>query len=445
MKIRRLSSEEKIGILAIHRSSAIETINARKNKINQIAVDWVCEGNQIRNTWFALYTQFGKSFINKLLFEEYSKRVFYTPVILAVYPEIRVKNDADLLNPKNVTNVVVNSAQKVTDHVDLLLVDELQYVLNPETIRSGVLDMPHTYLCGNAAFLEKDQIKILESKNVKHCFEVTEEDGLELGLLPAFISINIPVSLTNKEKVQYFHIQKQYKECIDFIYPVYEEKAQAAMFSLLGSKSMREECVLKLNNLGTIKITEKQLYGKILLYLRLVKSRMSLLKNLEDKYETTKLLVERHKGEKGIIFVDSIKSAEKMNTYLANSVVYVGKTKEKPLIDFREGKYDQIIVVGKANVGYISAELSYSVNLSFESKALKGKQRGGRIKTVDKNALDREVVNYYLYAPDFTVFKEDQQSQERVWLRSVQQGMLFVNYLTKEEVFNGERGFEEFS
>jgi hypothetical protein len=58
MKIRRLTNNEKEIVLGIKESTQIETINTRKNFINNIICDWVYENNQVKNAWFALYTQY---------------------------------------------------------------------------------------------------------------------------------------------------------------------------------------------------------------------------------------------------------------------------------------------------------------------------------------------------------------------------------------------------
>jgi hypothetical protein len=306
--------------------------------------------------------------------------------------------------------------------------------LNPETQRHDVLDIPAWHIMGNAAFLDKEQIKILESKNITHCFELTEIEGIKLGLIPEFTCINIPIPLTIVEKGTFYKIEKDYKECIDFIYPVFENKSQAMMFLLLKNKELRESTVETLASLE-IKCTEKQLYGKVLKYLKLVRQRMDLLKNANNKFNAALDLVEKHKNQKGIIFVNSIQTAEKLQLMLGDtSVVYHSKTKETPLEDFRAGKYKQIIVIGKANVGYISADLEYSVNLSYEAKPLKARQRKGRIQSVDPNNLNKRPVNYFLYVDSFTHFGVDIVSQDKKWLKEAQQGWLFVEYKPLNEV-----------
>jgi hypothetical protein len=308
--------------------------------------------------------------------------------------------------------------------------------LNPETARYNVFDIPHLWLLGNAAFLDKEQIKVLESQGVHHCFEIDEIEGLKLGLVPDFSCINVPVELTPKERANYYSIETQYKECIDFIYPVFEKKSQAMMFVLIKDTRLRESAAQQLQAMG-INITESQLMGKVMKYLKLVRQRMELLKNAEGKYALAIELVKKHKDQKGIIFVNNLEAAEKMKRLLgSSSVVYSSKTGEHPLISFRNGDYNQIIVVGKANVGYISAELEYSINLSYEAKPLKARQRKGRIQSVDPNNVSKMPVNYFFYVPDFSVFGVDLESQEKKWLKTAQQGWLFIDYKTKEEVLS---------
>jgi hypothetical protein len=367
-----------------------------------------------------------------LLFERHSNK---STNIAAVYPEVRIKEDADIFNPNYVQNVVVNSASnKIVNLVDILLIDELQYVLNPETQRHAVLDIPHKHLMGNAAFLDSEQIKLLESKGITHCFELSETDGLKLGLIPEFSCINIPIELTFTEKGTYYDIDKQYKECIDFIYPVFENKSQAMMFVLLNNQILRESTVATLKSLG-IECSEKQLFGKILKYLKLVKKRMDLLKTSQNKIDATLKLINKHKGQKGIIFVNSIETANKLQTIIGQeSVVYSSKTKEKPLKEFRDGIYNIIIVIGKANVGFISEELEYSINVSYEAKPLKARQRKGRTQSVNPNNLNKKPVNYFFYVPDFFHFGKEILSQDRKWLKEAQKGWLFVEYKTLEEV-----------
>ena len=329
------------------------------------------------------------------------------PNIYAIYPEIRIKNDSDKFNPPNVTNLVVNSAKsKITTDIDLLLIDELQYVLNEDTQRHEVLLLPARHKMGNAAFLEKDQIKLLEKHGITHCFELDEVEGLKLGLVPDFSCINIPVDFTTKEKANYYSIEMQYKECIDFIYPIFEKKSQNMMFVLIRDKKLRESTAQKLQEMG-LNITESQLMGKVLKYLKLVRERMELLKNAENKYSLAIDIVNKHKNQKGIIFVNNLKAAEKMKNLLGDSsIVYSSKSGEKPLVGFRNGEYKTIVVVGKANVGFISSELEYSVNLSYEAKPLKARQRKGRIQSVDSNNVNKKPINYYFYVPDFTIFGE---------------------------------------
>lgn len=62
MITRRLTASEKIAIQNIKASTPIDTINAKKNYINLIIIRWVFE-NGIKNTWFALYTQYGNKFV----------------------------------------------------------------------------------------------------------------------------------------------------------------------------------------------------------------------------------------------------------------------------------------------------------------------------------------------------------------------------------------------
>lgn len=436
MKVRKLTVEEKKTILTINKSTLIDTINARKDYINHIIVDWIFEKG-VKNTWLALYTQYGKSYVNKLYFDTLSQKMSHNPVICAVYPEIRIKEDADKFNPSFVQNFVINSAKaKFTGTADVLFIDELQYALNPETARHNVFDITHLWLLGNAAFLDKEQINVLESKGINYCFEIDEVEGLKLGLVPDFTCINIPVELTPKERANYYSIELQYKECIDFIYPVFEKKSQAMMFVLIKDKKLRESTAKQLQAMG-ISITESQLMGKVLKYLKLVRERMELLKNGDNKYALAIELVKKHKDQKGIIFVNNLEAASRMCKLLGkSSVVYSSKTGEKPLISFREGEYNQIIVVGKANVGYISAELEYSINLSYEAKPLKARQRKGRIQSVDPNNVGKMPVNYFFYVPDFSVFGVDLESQEKKWLKTCQKDWLFISYKTKEEVLS---------
>ena len=437
MKVRKLSADEKKHILTITGDSSIDTINKKKDYINNIIANWVYENGGSKSCWLALYTQYGKSYVNRLLFLQYVNNNLFTPKVLAVYPEIRIFQDMEKFNPPFVKNLVINTAvTKWTEPVDVLCIDEIQLCLNPETQRYNIFDISYSQLIVNGAFLEADQQKILESKGVTHCFELDEVDGLKLGLVPDFSCINIAVELTLKEKSTYYSIETQYKECIDFIYPIYEKKSQVMMFTLLKDKNLRISTARQLQALGT-DISETQLMGKILKYLKLVRQRMELLKNAAGKYSLAIEIVNKHKGQKGIIFVNNLNAAERMKNLLGNSsVVYSSKSGEKPLISFRNGEYNQMIVVGKANVGYISAELEYSVNLSYEAKPIKARQRKGRIQSVDPNNANKMPINYFLYVPDFSIFGVDIMSQEKKWLATAQKGWLFIDYKTKEEILN---------
>jgi hypothetical protein len=356
--------------------------------------------------------------------------------ILAVYPEKRIREESINFNNKNLKTKVTKTASKDTNTYDVILIDELQYVTNPETLNNKVLKIPCKFKFGNGAILENNQKKELEKNGIDHCFYLDEFDAIELGIIPKFEIKNIKINLTFQEIQKYVKIQNELKEAVDFLYPVYKEKSLGMVFSLVDKKN---KMLLKktAESLCTddFQITEGQLMGKLLKYIKLISERKELLKSAFNKFEALKKIVEINKLKKGIIFTHTQSVADKICKILGNSsIVYTSSTPEKNVKDFINGKFNQLIVVGKANVGNIDNSLEYAIHVSCESTIVRSKQKRGRTLGIDKNNQDKNSINYYLYIDDFFIGEDLIESQEKKWLKNNQKNSMFIDYLTLDEL-----------
>jgi len=426
MKVKKLSKSQIEEVKKIVDKDPIQQIYKRKNYINKIINDFIFEDG-FKNIWIHLPTQWGKSILNGLTFSQYQK--VYNEKIHAIYPEIRVADDAKKLY--NVNCHVINSYYKIgQDKFGLLLIDEVQYALNKDSKRNyKVFELNYNHLVVNAAHLEKEQIKTLEEVGIEWSFEISLLEGLQLGLIPEFETLNIPIDLTFEEKKQLLLIQKDYNNTIDRLYPFYGNKSASIFYAMLKNKQLLE------NVAKVVEIEAGKLIYIAIKYSKVVSQRKELLKGAKNKIYAILRLVKLHKDEKGIIFTHSQKFAEEINKKLPNSVVYTSKTPKSNLENFRKSnELKQIIVVGKATVGNMDNKLSYAIHVSFESKPLKAIQKRGRILSIDEENIKKSPKNYCLYVPSFTIGNETIESQELKWLKDSQKGQPFISYTTIENI-----------
>lgn len=447
MNYTELTNEQIQHIKSIKLENEVQQMYARKNYINDLIVGHF---SIKKNLWLYIITQYGKSLIIKQLAHRYRKK--FSGKIIIVVPETRIKAQFDKLlsEYENVDVYVVNTYCNLNNNIDrecdVLVIDEVQHFLDENSVRnSSVFNITNYKFCVvNAAILGKDQIKRLEGVGIKDAFKLDLNSAIKLELAPCPKTYCVSVELTNKEKLEYIKMQENYKHYENMLFPLVEKQSiQAWMYLVPSSK----KGVFKVGNkqfthkeftkyvANYLEWNENSVIGTAIKWMSLVTKRKTLLKEAENKLTLAVKLRNKHKEEKGLYFVNTQKQAVKLQKLLGkSSIIYTSKTKASNLDEFREGKFKELITVGKAYEGNVDNEISYSVHLDFTSKPLKFVQSRGRAMALDENNLEKSPKSYFLYIDDFKFNNVECVSQEKVWLENAIKGQQFIEFIKNEEI-----------
>ena len=95
---------------------------------------------------------------------------------------------------------------------DLLWVDEVHWCLGKDSkYFSTLLDtVKRKKFLGTSATLSIEHKMFLASKGIKIADSVSINGGIKLGIVPSFFMYNLPVQLTDAEKIKYRKYQRWY-------------------------------------------------------------------------------------------------------------------------------------------------------------------------------------------------------------------------------------------
>ena len=361
-------------------------------------------------------TGFGKTYETITLIKSYVKSK-KDSVIRVIVPTLYLKSQwEEELNKFDLNMVevqVINSAIKIKENVDLLIIDEIHRSVSDKNIRIFKVKKPRLILGLSATF------KRLDGKH---------------SLIEHFCPVVDVISI--KEAVENGWVS-EYKEYKVFIEPddideynQYSLEFQSA-FSFFGNDF--KEAMKCLNNIvhrrvvaKRMGISAKEMDAIVFSWQRNMQARKDYIKNHPKKLELAKLILEKRPGIKAITFSGTIKQAEKIGGFVMHS----GKTKKKNRLTIEEFNSLPSGVLNTSKMLDEGADirgLSLAVILSNSSSSIQLRQRLGRVirKEGDKVA---EIFHLVLKG-----------TVEEYWTQNASEGMEYIEITEKEliEVLNG--------
>ena len=371
------------------------------------------------------------------------------PIIIVV-PTLKLKDDW-LLQTKQYSNVfvyVINTFTMTEDYEKkgiitkciCVIFDEVHHCLNDESqYFSTALDKVEArFKVLLSATLEQKHKDFLKSKGIDTYFKVSHYWAYKNGLVPENYSVNVPVSLTKEEKIQYVNIEKTIQKYQKIFFPVGIFHPYTNTWSKTVKEVAKELGWINSNNISdrssgwTVQSEAKavgSVFGSAKAWSNAINNRKLLLYNAENKkIVLNELLNKIGETERVLIFTKSVESLEYIVSDDKLAVGYHGKMskkeKEQALLAFHTGFRPRLVSIEMLKEGFNIEGCSYAVNYSYTSKELDNTQKIGRILRLDPNNPDKVAVFFTLYVKDFILGEDYYDSQEKKWLEKSQKGKL---------------------
>lgn len=448
--MRKLTKQE------VYHINSIQGINLKKDYIqNLVLTEWV----KIQKGCLVAFTSFGKNYlINKILHLFNIKKPDYKVLIIVPRDFLKESIEADIqkFGFKNIEVAIVNSLanrlvkKDTTEYYDLVICDELHNLCGEFSLYfSQVIPrLGYKYFFGCSATLEKEHIKYLKNNDLEVFFDIPIEDGYKCSLVPDYNIWNIPVQMTDSEKIQYVKIQNEYHSLVAKFSTYDVDNPTRAITSCLGTKNAK----IKYEGIEATSIehatriaevlekTPGQVIGLAMLWRGIQTKRRVFLNNCVNSVTMTSKLIKKL-DDQVLVFCASIDIANKLYKQTPNSGVYHSKISDKKRTAFKEdfinGKLKVLFVCNSMKEGFSYNKLKYVIRQGFNSKSLDLVQIVGRILRFDKNNPTKEAHLFHIYVEDFIdMFGNTQKSQQKKWLQSGLKGKNFVSWIDSIEEIN---------
>lgn len=311
------------------------------------------------------------------------------------------------------------------------------------------------YTIGLSATMEEKHISFLESKGLQSINYLSLEESNILGITPRSEVYNVPVELTNPEKLEYYNIQKEieglgdYFKClelgnsINFMLPkalsdIKIRKEMAKNLILKGFLKDQSDLVPGSSEFAQVASKlEGVILGKAAKFMQLIKQRSLLLYNAENKFKVLDKILEEEK-QSAFIFFQSISTMDlmKRTDFIPFHSKLTKKQKKESMKDFLTSNkhigsiksigegFDIETECATLNVPFKDVEVV--INFGYNSTKTSRIQSNGRSQRINNQNLNKIARSYTLYVEDYQFAGETVYSQEKVWVKSRNKGLKFV-------------------
>lgn len=295
----------------------------------------------------------------------------------------------------NVTISCVQTSYKDPTHYDLVIVDEVHTALSPE-YRAVLEPERYTYLLGLTA-TPPENIEYLEllQKVAPICYELSQAESIDLGLISSYTTFNLAVSFTPRER---------------FMYKKFNESYLKAKYEL--DKFIRDNKVPN-DAFGLASMVQRESNHPMNKAARAFWGGMQMRKQVcfeaENKIKVLKEIVNHFPDKKYIVFSESIKFAELAANQLGCPVYHSLQNKNlraEILKEMATKKHKGISTAKALNAGYDLADIDLGICCSGNSTQLVDIQRTGRTLRLKEGKT--EAIYFNLFVPG---------TQEEVWVK----------------------------
>ena len=414
-------------------------LNERRNIIQSHVLRQSLINSKSKRIIWALTPRFGKSYLTNSFFK--AANVKLNGLHLVIAPQIGIldqwKKDVSVTNVMYVTVKTASTKKFLKMYEDKLFISII-YDEADEGISSSnalvypkVLELKSIYKFALSGTFSSEKINFFKKKDFDYMFEIDTDQGVLMKILPEHTIVNIPIILSLKERQDYYLYHKKiefFLSSFKKIFPdgnyaehvinccVYNDKN----FTIATSKdcnvvkSGKEWCEYFSKLFGWDKYV---IYNKKKNYNLYRMKINSLIDECNSKVNKIDQLLQKHKNEKGIIFVQrgefSNFLSEKLNVLPYHS--NLGKAKVKEMLDeFRASKNKVLCSIAMTNRGFTEADVSFCIRAGYNSKEPTFNQQIARCLTFDEDG--NEPIIYNLYVEDFLYNDEKIISREKVKL-----------------------------
>ena len=429
----------------IEKCLLLATINERKSFYQKPCVSLL---KKYKSLVCQIFTRGGKTFIGLNCIIEYQKS--QSKRICIVVPSETIKNEwlkyliEFNVNTVNIEIYIINSYTSKNNIIDkdygLLIVDETHRCLSESVYFSQTIpSTKYDYLLCLSGSLDKEKLNKLKELNIKCNYQIPLEIGYKLQVIPEYITYNIPIQLTNEEKIEYVKLQTEYNKCIR-IFESYSTLQTAYIISscvkgnsiirvlgqiTTGNKLANEISIILNYSVGQIIGTAKKFNYIIFERSKLLYNAKNKLRYLYDNYKYLPL-------EQKLIFTYKTDYADLLSTKLNSSKSFhskiTKKNKQIVLDSFKNKEFLNLITCKSISEGF-TTDCGLAIKLYFDSKQISAMQQMGRLLKLDEDNPDKVARMINIYTDDFIINGIEYKSQEKAWLKSSQYKMMFVEWI----------------
>jgi superfamily II DNA or RNA helicase len=435
VEIRKLTKEEEGEILKISPSE----INKRKTYYQKLVVNYFIQNKRILAN---LFTRAGKSYLTLDAITRY--RVKYSNKICLLAPSTNIIQDWKKLlsHIDNIEYYVVNSYTigdvKIDKKYGMFIIDECDVVLGETSIwfSTAIPSTEYDYLLALSGTMGKEKIEKLESLGINHSFEIPLKTGYKLGVVPEFITYNIPVELSEQERIAYIKANSNYNNQIEF-FSKFSEKSTAYFIScILQNKSLkyegkvlnREQLVFLMQD--KLQTTKGNIFIRAKLWREAMMERTKILHHAENKLKAVEEFCSSIDGN-ALIFAFKTDIADLLAEKIGGKSLHsklTQKKREQLKEQFANKEFRFLATCKSLDRGY-TADVDYIISTTFDSSIERSNQRTGRGMLLTKENPDKvlRIINFYI--DDFTHLGKKITSSDRNWVERSQKGQSFVEWI----------------
>jgi len=443
MVTRELTSNEITTLLQF------PTVNQRKSGYQHLIIQHF---GKVKRLLVNLFTRGGKTHLSVNAIKLYQQK--YNKPVVIVVPSLKLKQDWSIATASlpNVSIYVINTyvlseqlPAEFFDTIGMLIVDECHWVLGNSTWFSQVIPKTtYDYGLFLSATLTQKETEYLESFGVEHRFHIPLKTGYKLGVVPAYESYNLAISLTAEEKLLYLNYNQEYNSYINYFSKYSAEYTAMYIANCLAGTKIKKFGALTMtgnqwaSEIGReLGITPGQVIGLARKWQAVVSKRSRLLQNAHNKLEAAKQILGEVQGKKALVFCTTVDTVNKLLAHDSQAQPYhyklTDKQKKQALVDFYSDIKPHIVSCKALQEGFTVEDVQFGLNMGFSSKAKEFIQKTGRLLNPDPNNPDKMCTMVNLYVDDFMHKGEIIPSQEKRWLMSAQKDQLFINWITSPD------------
>lgn len=323
----------------------------------------------------------------------------------------------------------------------LLVIDELHRVCGESVHFSQTIpSTKYEYFLGLSATLPREMLKKLEDYGVQANYEIPLELGYKMGVVPEYISYNLPVELTDWEKENYVKWHSVIVDCTNFFEPFAKNGTFAVISGCLQPKSKKfrwqGELINSENLLARVSVVvgfdSGVIVGKAKKYQYAVMQRSQILYNAYNKKEVFLKLNDYLPKEKKLIFTAKQTSANSLAKLVPLSKAFhsgiTDKRKKLAELDFKEGKTLNLFTCKSISEGF-TTDAKWAVRMFIDSKVISSDQIKGRLLIKNDEFPDEVARIITIYVEDFVYSNKIFLSQEKKWLEKSQKGKMFCKWI----------------